>query len=318
MNRWKKYLFLSIALLVVALLIIKVKQNNSTDRQVKKVTPFYGNIRVSITTTGIVQPQNRLEVKPSISGRVEEVLVKEGQEISAGQILAWMSSTDRAALLDAARAKSEGELNYWKEVYKATPLIAPIEGKVIVRAVEPGQAVTSADAVIVLSDRLIVKAQADETDIGKIRIGQPALIGLDAYPGTQVKGEVDHIAYESKIVSNVTIYEVDILPERVPKVFRSGMSASVEILERIRDNVLLLPLEAVRYDNQGSFVLRSENSGRDFSKQRIELGIFDQNNIEILSGLKEKDKVLVPQQEMAPSSRTASGHNPFMPSRRGR
>jgi macrolide-specific efflux system membrane fusion protein len=50
-------------------------------------------------------PQNRLEIKPPIAGRAEEVLVNEGELVKAGQIIAWMSSTDRAALLDAARAQ---------------------------------------------------------------------------------------------------------------------------------------------------------------------------------------------------------------------
>ncbi len=318
MNKKRKYFILLIIVIIAAILIVRIRQNSSTAQEVEKVAPFYGDIQLSITTTGIVKPQNRLELRPPISGRVEEVLVKEGQQVSAGQILAWMSSTDRAALLDAARAQGEGELSYWKEVYKATPLIAPIDGEVIVRAVEPGQTISSSEAVVVLSDRLIVKAQADETDIGKIKIGQPAVISLDAYPNIEVKGEVGHIAYESREVSNVTIYEVDILPEIVPEVFRSGMSANVEIIEGARQGVLLLPLEAVRYDNQGGFVRISKNGKNQTYKQRVELGLFDQDNIEILSGLEKSDKVLVPQRDQLPSPGAASGSSPFMPSRRGR
>lgn len=91
----------------------------------------------------------------------------------------------------------------------------------IVRAVEPGQTVTSVDAVIVLSDRLIVKAQVDETDIGRVKTGQKATVSLDAYPREEIGADVDHISYESKLVNNVTTYEVDILPGEVPAVFRT-------------------------------------------------------------------------------------------------
>ena len=186
------------------------------------------------------------------------------------------------------------------------------------RAVEPGQTVTSADAVIVLSDRLIVKAQVDETDIGKVKLGQAAIIGLDAYPQVKVKAKVGHISYESKTVSNVTIYEVDILPERVPDVFRSGMSASVDIVERSKENILLIPIEAVRRDKHDSFVLLSTGNGGKSVKRRVELGISDENNIEVISGIEAKDKILIVSQRYLPSQKTRAGRNPFMPSGRRR
>jgi len=196
--------------------------------------------------------------------------------------------------MDAARAQGEESLKYWQEAYKPTPLIAPIDGEVIVRAVEPGQTVTSSDAVIVLSDRLIVKAQVDETDIGKVKLGQPAIISLDAYPQIKVNGTVDHISYESKIVNNVTIYEVDILPERVPEVFRSGMSANVDIIERSKENILLIPLSAVKQDKEGIFVLLSQGKGIEPIKRRVELGISDEKNGEVVSGLRSDRSPFMP------------------------
>ncbi len=224
-----------------------------------------------------------------------------------------MSSTERAALLDAARAHGEETLQYWQEVYRPTPLIAPIDGEVIVRAVEPGQTVTSSDAVIVLSDRLIVKAQVDETDIGKIKLGQPATIGLDAYLQVKVKAKVDHISYESTIINNVTIYEVDIVPQRVPEVFRSGMSANVNIIEKSKDNILVIPLEAVKQDKGGSFVLLSQGKGKKPLKRRVVLGISDEKNAEVISGVESKDKILIVTQEYLPSKSRRSSGNPFMP-----
>src|SRR3989339_1669357 len=68
-----------------------------------------GSINSVISATGIVEPHNRLEIKPSVAGRIESVLVEEGEKVKKGQILAWMSSTERATLLDAARAPGEEE-----------------------------------------------------------------------------------------------------------------------------------------------------------------------------------------------------------------
>jgi macrolide-specific efflux system membrane fusion protein len=312
-KKWKIYLGLLIVLVISITLIIRIKQNKTPGEVTREISPSYGNIQIFISTTGTVQPQNRLEIKPPISGRVEEILVKEGEKVEIGQTLAWMSSTERAALLDAARSQGKEVLKYWQEVYKPTPLIAPIDGEVIVRAVEPGQTVTSGDAVIVLSDRLIVKARVDETDIGRVRPGQPAVIGLDAYPRVKVKSKVDHISYESRIVNNVTIYEVDILPQRVPRVFRSGMSANVDIIEKSKEDILLIPREAVKQDEKEDFVLLSQGAGKKPVKRPVELGISDYKNVEVISGLQGNEKVIMKTQKYLPSKGKKEGKNPFMP-----
>ena len=220
-KKWMTALSILIALSLVMILVIVKKHHKDSGEHIRAQNPVYGTITTLISTTGTVQPQNRLELKPPINGRIEKIFVQEGDRVTIGQTLAVMSSTERAALLDAARTQSKETLAYWEEVYKPTPLIAPINGEVIVRGVEPGQTVTSSDAALVLSDRLIVQAQVDETDIGKVKLGQTAVISLDAYPETKVKATVDHIAYDSTIVNNVTIYKVDILPKKIPAVFIS-------------------------------------------------------------------------------------------------
>ena len=89
------------------------------------------DLRVSVESTGEVEPRNRLNVKPPIAGRLEELAVDEGDHVEKGQILGWISSTERATLLDAALATSKEELEYWQELYKPTPLVCPLEGTAI-------------------------------------------------------------------------------------------------------------------------------------------------------------------------------------------
>lgn len=310
-KKWKIRLFVLI-ILAIGVFIIAGKRKKP-EVIIKEVIPVYGSISIFISTTGTVAPQNRLEIKPPINGRIEEILISEGQKIKTGRILAWMSSTERAALLDAARSKGEEEFLYWKDVYKAAPLISPINGEVIVRAVEPGQTVVSSDAIVVLSDRLIIKAQVDETDIGKVKLGQEAEISLDAYPQIKVNGTVDHISYESEIVNNVTIYKVDVLPEKIPDVFRSGMSANVEIVEKSRKDILLIPLEAVKTDNEGSFVfIRNKGMGK-LIRRKVELGISDEKNIEVISGINLQDKIIIEEVKFTLSKKNNAGTNPFVP-----
>jgi len=317
MLRNKKIMRIGLVILVLGVVtFIFVKNRRNTNGFViEELKPKIGSIHTTVSTTGVVEPQNRLEIKPPINGRVEEILVQEGDTVKKGKVLALMSSTERAALLDAARAQGEEAIKYWEDVYKATPLISPINGKVIVRAVEPGQTVTSQSPVIVLSDQLIVKAQFDETDIGKIRKGQRAIISLDAYPETEINGIVGHIAYESKIVNNVTIYEVDILPGDIPEFFRSGMSANVDVIEKEKNDILVLPSDAVISRGRKNFVrVKGIGDNGDIEKE-VEIGLSNGTNIEITAGLSHDDIVLVQREEYS-LSKKRSGGSPFMPGRR--
>lgn len=308
------YIILLIIIFVTIFFIIQSGNKKETKETITIINPTYNNIQVFISTTGDVQPQNRLEIKPQISGRIEKVLVHEGDKVRAGQVLAWMSSTERAALLDSARAQGKEALKYWEDAYKPIPLVAPINGEVIVRNIEPGQTVSMSDSVIVLSDRLIVEAQVDETDIGKIKVNQKANISLDAYPDIKVGGRVDKISYESTIVNNVTIYKVDIVPDKVPSVFRSGMSANVDILTLDRQHVITIPSEAVIQNHKGNFVLLEKNGKKEL--QHINLGATDDKIIEITSGLSTNDKVLITTQKFIPPQNAKQSTSPFLPQRR--
>lgn len=309
---------ITIALLVAAaavVFVLRFKSKEGPQDQVKEIRLARGSIEAVISTTGTVLPKNRLEIKPPVNGRVEEILVKEGEQIKSGQTLAWISSTERAALIDAARGKGEQVLQYWQDTYKPIPLISPIDGEVIVSKAQPGQTITTADAVIVISDHLIARAQVDETDIGKILSGQEATIVLDAYPETKIKGRVEHIYYESKTVNNVTVYEVDVIPEEIPAFFRSGMNAAIDFKEKGSDNVLLLPQEAVLREKDGTYVWAKEEEGGQMQKRLVELGIADDKNIEVISGLRGSDIVVIRSKKYE-LPKEDSSTNPFMPRRR--
>lgn len=313
-NRYRIYAGAAIAAVLILLISRGChKKPAVTEREIR---PVIGDIRATITSTAVVQPQNRLEVKPPINGRIDEILVKEGQKVRAGQTLVWMSSTERAALLDAARARGPEVMKYWEDVYKATPLISPIDGEVIVSQDEPGQIVASSEAVVVLSDRLIVQAQVDETDVGSVRTGQDVTISLDAYPQIKTKGKVDHIYYESKTVNNVTIYQVDIIPETVPDVFRSGMTATVNISENAKEGVLTVPLEAVKRAREGAYVMVRKGFGKKTVERKIETGSSDEKNVEVVSGLTTADRVVMTSQKYSPAPEGKTATNPLAPFRR--
>ena len=313
MNKKLKIILVITGVLIAGVFVVfKLKPKANTDDLIKEVMVTRGTIQTIISTTGTILPKNRLEVRPPVNGRIESVLVREGQQVKVGQTLAWMSSTERAALLDAARGQGEEKLKYWQETYKPIALLAPIDSEVIVATTQPGQTVTTVDAVIVLSDTLIGRAQVDETDIRKIKLGQKAQIILDAYPDTKINAVVEHMYYESQTVNNVTIYEVDLVPENIPDFFRSGMNTTIDFIEGSKDNILLVPVEAVYKDKEESFVLIKKEGQTGLLQQPVKLGVTDDKFIEVISGVNEKD-ILVLKNKKFVLPKSDTGSSPFTP-----
>jgi len=315
----KRYMVKGIwgALFVSLIAFVSISCGGKPAKGPEIVSITRGAIKAQIPTTGDVEPYNRLEIKPPVSGRIETVLVEEGDVVRKGQIIAMMSSSDRAALLDAARARGTAEYKKWQDVYKPAPIVAPLNGFIILKNIEPGQTVTAADAVLVMADKLIVKAQVDETDIGNIQLGQAVTIQLDAYPDQTIKGKVEHIAYESKVINNVTIYEVDVIPSEVPAFFRSGMSATVNFITQEKDNVLLIPIKAIKQIGATTYAFQYDNNTKTGKPIQIKTGLENTTNIELISGLKEGDKIVIPDKKMITDleARNARGFrgptNPF-------
>ncbi|MBN1405591.1 MAG: efflux RND transporter periplasmic adaptor subunit [Candidatus Omnitrophica bacterium] len=316
MRNKKLKITIGIVMLVVAAALFqyRVKGKASNVEVTIEVKPVVGSVQDIISTTGTILPKNRLEVKPPVNGRIEEVLVREGEYVKKGQTLVWMSSTERAALLDAARGQGEEVLKYWQQVYKAIPLISPIDGEVIVATTQPGQTMTTSDAVLVLSDQLIIRAQVDETDIGSIKLGQDAVVTIDAYPENSIKAKTGHIYYESETVNNVTMYNVDLVPETVPDFFRSGMNATINFIKNNKADALLVPSEAVTREKDKAYLSLKRKGDKEIIRQEVKLGIPDGKNIEVISGIKADDAIMVKTKKYE-LPKSSAGTNPFMPSR---
>ncbi len=315
MNRKKTIWIMAVLLAAGTTLFLTACKKKQPPVSFKELLVAKDTISITILSNGSVEPENRVEVAPPVAGRVEKILVKEGDLVKQGQVLGTVSSSERAALLDAARAKGPRELAHWEKLYKTTPFLAPMTGQVIARNMEPGQTVGASESILVLSDHLIVTAQVDETDIGKIKAGQAATLTLDAYPDQPFSGKVLRIGYEAATVNNVTIYKVYVVPDQVPSFMRSGMTADVSFLIDQRKDVLVLSTEAIK-ERDGKSVVLVPSAGPRPEQQEIETGLTDGAKTEVVSGLSEGATVLVAQFN-ASSSKAVSGTNPFMPTRPG-
>ncbi|MCX7703119.1 MAG: efflux RND transporter periplasmic adaptor subunit [Planctomycetota bacterium] len=206
---------------------------------------------------------------------------------------------------------------------KDTKVYAPIDGTVSERNVQKGQIISSGisnvgggTTVMVLSDlsRIFVLAAVDESDIGKVRIGQPVKITVDAFPMKRFRGEVVRIATKGVTVSNVVTFEVKIeVMDKEKSLLKPEMTANVEILIDEKKNVLLVPIDAVvRKDGKRMVTVMKEDKSKE--ERAVLVGISDGIKIEVSEGLKEGETVVVQRSEADSKWRSGQGmpRPPFM------
>jgi len=282
--------------LVLAGYLVKKRKGGKKEINYKTVQTKLHDLNVMIQSTGSVEPMNKVQIMPPVSGRMEKILIQEGQMVERGEVIGQMSSTNRAALLDVARSMKKKDLIKWKEVYRPTPIVAPVSGLIISKRVVPGQTVVQQTVLFEMSDKLVVRAQVDETDIGKIKKGMTVEFSLDAYPKQKFLGAVSLIGHQSQLVNSVNVYQVEIIPTKRPRspasslTLRSGMTANVEFILLQKGKTLGIPNWAV----QGVENKTVELLDRSKKKRSIKLGRSDGQFVEVLEGANAGETFLIP------------------------
>jgi HlyD family secretion protein len=183
---------------------------------------------------------------------------------------------------------------------KDTKVNAPINGVVTARNVEPGQIISSGisnvgggTSVLTLSDlsSMFVLASVDESDIGHVRLNQPADVSADAFPGRIFPGRVVRIATRGVNVSNVVTFEVKI-EVTDGNLLRPEMTANVEIVTERKDDIITVPAEAITRRDGKHFVTVVEDEDTTEDRE-VETGIGNGTRTEVVSGLKEGETVIV-------------------------
>jgi RND family efflux transporter MFP subunit len=183
-----------------------------------------------------------------------------------------------------------------------TTVTAPIDGVVASRNVQVGQIIasgvsnvgggTSMFTIMDLS-RVYVLVSVDESDIGRIVVGQQATITVDAYPDRRLKGEVVRVATKGATTSNVVTFEVKVeVTGRQKNLLKPEMTANVSITAVDKENVLLLPVAAVKRRGPKSFVTIKTADGKTEEKPVV-VGDSDGKMMEIAEGLVEGDAVVM-------------------------
>jgi macrolide-specific efflux system membrane fusion protein len=216
---------------------------------------------------------------------VDKILIKEGDKVKTGQIIAWMSSADRAAILDAARSHGAKELKKWEGMYRPTPIVSPSSGTIIALNIVPGQTVVESLIAFELSDRLIISAQVDEADIGFIKTGMKARIKIDAFPLDTIETQVVRISEQSTTANSVNVFNVLLVPVKEVKFLKSGMTASVQFVVYHRDNAVVLPTWISEGKENTELTLNKKGSDGEAIPVKVKVGRSNGDKLEVLGGL---------------------------------
>ena len=281
-----------ITLLVVLLILVFIVsfRSQKSSHQDRSVGFERVDLKDTIPASATITPLNMVEVVPTINGRIDKILVQEGDSVKAGQLLARMSSTNRAALIDAAMSKGENEVREIEEMYPPTPISSPVSGAVVAVNIVEGQTISSSAAFVIL-DKLIVKAQVDETDIGKIKLGTKAEVKVDAFLDQVFEAKVKTIAYQSELVNDINIYYVKLFLDTDQDLskLKSGMSANVEFILEEKKGVLALPVWAVNGESQTQIEVLDINN----QALKLELGKSNGDYVEVLTQVDPNTRIKV-------------------------
>jgi HlyD family secretion protein len=208
------------------------------------------------------------------------------------------------AKAEAQVAQAKAALENAEEDLKNSTIVSPIDGLVLSRDVNVGDAVSSililgsqATPIMTLGDvsEVYVQGKVDESDIGKVYLNQPARIVVESFKDKKFVGKVTKISPLGKEKDNVTTFEVRVSISNPTGELKANMSANAEIMLEEKKNVLMVPEAALIYDKErkASIEIPDPKSDNGKKKLSVQLGISNGVKTEILQGLNEKQQVVL-------------------------
>jgi HlyD family secretion protein len=318
-RKMKLWIILSVLVIGTVATVAMWKKNQTENGMLYKTQEVKrGNLTVTVTATGELEPTNQVDVGSELSGIVASVDVDYNDRVRTGQVLAKLDTSkieaqilkSKAALASAeatvrqvkatvneaenklARLKQVLEMSKGKvpskdeldtasaELQRAKAqqtgseaavaearatldvnetdlakavIRSPINGIVLVRAVEPGQTVAAslqAPVLFTIAEDLAkmeLHVDVDEADVGQVRTGQSATFTVDAYPDRNFSARITQVRFGSQKVEGVVTYETILSVDNSDLSLRPGMTATAEIVVKKIDDAILVPNAALRF-----------------------------------------------------------------------
>jgi len=289
--------------------------------EITAVAAWRGTAVEIVYATGAVEPVRWAKVTSLIRGRIVELCDCEGRVVAKGDVLVRLDDREQRAQLQELKAREDFSK---REVARVTELIgrgsatiqaherastdlrtlqalilvqmekldnyaitAPMDGVVLRRDGEVGEIVDPGQIMfrVGVPKPLQAVAEVNEEDIPRVVLGQKVLLRSDAFAGKQLEGKLREITPMGDPVAKT--YRIRIaLPDDTP--LKVGMSVEANVVTREKPNALLIPSDAV----QGTAVFVVD--GDRVQRRNVEIGIRGTRAVEILSGLKEDERVVSP------------------------
>jgi len=330
--------------------------NKSREKPViyKTMSPFVTTIIKKAVAIGAVVPRNEIEIKPQVSGVVEEIYVEAGDMLKKRDLIAKVRIIPDMVNLNMAESRlnqakikvkdakrswerrknlfergiiSASEIEAYELAYSSaeeeltaaesnlqliregiakslgeatnTLIRSTIAGMVLDIPVEIGNFVIETNtfnagttiATVADMGEMIFKGQVDESEVGKIKLGMDLILIIGAIENENFDAKLEYISPKGKEDKGAIQFEIKASVRLKESHFiRAGYSANADIVLDRRDNVLAIDERVLRFEGDSVFV-EVETESQTFEIRRIEVGLSDGINVEVVSGLDQKDKI---------------------------
>jgi HlyD family secretion protein len=285
-------------------------------QRVAKIDPAPFAVKVRQAEANVANARARVE-KSRADLALKKLLVDRTRALVAEKIVSQTdydtakSNYDQAvaqlALDEAAAKQAEASLEAEQVNLRYTDILSPVDGVVVSRNVDVGQTVAASfqTPTLFLIAEDLTKMQVDtnvsESDVGRLSQDEPATFTVDAYPGTAFHGTVAQVRNAPITVQNVVTYDVVIAVDNSGLELKPGMTANVSIITAKRDDVLRLPVRALRFRPDGAPEPKSRREGSTvyvldggdtLRPVEVRTGIQDAQHVELVRGdVHEGDRV---------------------------
>ena len=320
----------------------------------KTIVPSITSIVKKTVATGSVSPRKEIEIKPQVSGIIEQVYIEAGKMIRKGDIIAKVKIIPNMVSLNEAESRvnranitlddskkvytrqkelfdkkviAAAEFQQYETAYSSaresasaaqdnlqlvregaiaknakignTMITSTIDGMVLTVPVEVGNSVIESNtfnagttvATVADMSQMIFRGKVDESEVGKLYEGMPLILTIGAIDSVKFDARLEHISPKGMPENGAIQFEIKAAVNlKKNRFIRAGYSANADIVLERRDKVMTIPESLVQFEGTKTYV-EVETAPQKFIKRYIKTGLSDGLNIEVLSGLKMKEKL---------------------------
>ncbi len=287
-----------------------------------------GDIVRTVSVTGEIIPEKQVDLAFKTGGKIKSIEVEMGDEVAEGQSIAVLENDvlrsqlwntqialdvqeknlklsrrewddlkpEEKAIKKLSVDQARANVQTAAEQLENSILYAPINGLVSKVNAEEGEVAALGNPIISIFHRGEIKIEAEvpESDIAEVSLGQTASVTFDAFSSSEeFKAEVVEIEPAATVIQDIVYYKIKLKLKNADQRIKVGMSADMDIFTARKENVMLIPERAIEDENGAKTVQVLLEKG-ETEKVEVKNGLRgDSGDVEIISGLKEGDEVIL-------------------------